>query len=348
MSVQARHMVIPYMPMLVPPPTWTGYERGAYLFLPSYIMRTHGAKQQREAVKRAPKPQLEPILQHHHSMATKLLLMFAIFRLIVTIGLTLDSTELLHLEVEGRLSLEPANVGSASRDFGGMQSVEPLAVLHPASAGDVAQLVKSVYESAYGFGVSARRHGHSINGQAMTKNGLVIQMTSSGKPTPPWVSEKFMYVDVWGGELWVDVLRSTLEYGLAPKSWTDYLYLSVGGTLSNAGISGQAFNYGPQINVYELDVVTVRQIDIHGKWQYLFSLYREELYGLISNQWKEMGWQGKDPSTDFRGGGFISLENLLYFARNILGLLRKQEGNRALWEYPFAVGCVNITFMFIA
>ncbi|KAI3464904.1 hypothetical protein Pfo_021567 [Paulownia fortunei] len=66
-----------------------------------------------------------------------------------------------------------------------------------------------------------------------------------------------MYVDVWGGELWIDVLRSTLEYGLAPKSWTDYLYLSVGGTLSNAGISGQAFNHGPQIsNVYELEVVT--------------------------------------------------------------------------------------------
>ena len=26
----------------------------------------------------------------------------------------------------------------------------------------------------------------------------------------------------------------------------------------------------------------------------------EELRGLISEQWKEMGWQGKDPSTDFR------------------------------------------------
>ncbi|KAH6798667.1 male gametophyte defective 3 [Perilla frutescens var. frutescens] len=59
----ARHMVIPYMPMLVPPLNWTGYERGAYLFLPSYIMRTHGAKQQREAVKRAPKQQIEPIFQ---------------------------------------------------------------------------------------------------------------------------------------------------------------------------------------------------------------------------------------------------------------------------------------------
>ncbi|CAA0842451.1 ELMO/CED-12 family protein [Striga hermonthica] len=77
----------------------------------------------------------------------------------------------------------------------------------------------------------------------------------------------------------------------------------------------------------------------------------EELHGLISEQWKEMGWQGKDPSTDFRGGGFISLENLLYFARNFPKsfqvLLRKQEGTRALWEYPFAVGGVNITFMLI-
>ncbi|RDX94542.1 ELMO domain-containing protein A, partial [Mucuna pruriens] len=39
------------------------------------------------------------------------------------------------------------------------------------------------------------------------------------------------------------------------------------------------------------------------------------LEGLISDQWKDMGWQGPNPSTDFRGCGFISLENLLYFAR---------------------------------
>ncbi|XP_047175197.1 ELMO domain-containing protein A-like isoform X1 [Vigna umbellata] len=77
----------------------------------------------------------------------------------------------------------------------------------------------------------------------------------------------------------------------------------------------------------------------------------EELHGLISEQWKEMGWQGKDPSTDFRGGGFISLENFLYFARNFpksfQDLLRKQEGDRSVWEYPFAVAGVNITYMLI-
>ncbi|GFZ21146.1 ELMO/CED-12 family protein [Actinidia rufa] len=75
----------------------------------------------------------------------------------------------------------------------------------------------------------------------------------------------------------------------------------------------------------------------------------QELCGLVSEQWKEMGWQGRDPSTDFRGAGFISLENLLFFAKtfstSFQHLLKKQGGKRAAWEYPFAVAGVNITFM---
>ncbi|KAJ6988769.1 ELMO domain-containing protein A-like isoform X1 [Populus alba x Populus x berolinensis] len=75
----------------------------------------------------------------------------------------------------------------------------------------------------------------------------------------------------------------------------------------------------------------------------------QELNGLISDQWKEMGWQGRDPSTDFRGAGFISLENLLFFAKtfstSFQHLLKKQGGKRSAWEYPFAVAGVNITFM---
>ncbi|CAM8957226.1 unnamed protein product [Rhodiola kirilowii] len=77
----------------------------------------------------------------------------------------------------------------------------------------------------------------------------------------------------------------------------------------------------------------------------------QELYGLISPQWKDMGWQGRDPSTDFRGAGFICLENLLFFAKtfstSFQRLLKKQGGERAAWEYPFAVAGVNITFMII-
>ncbi|KAJ6352181.1 hypothetical protein OIU76_001403 [Salix suchowensis] len=198
-------------------------------------------------------------------MTTKLLLTFAICRLIVTVGLTVDPSELLRLGVEGQLSVDPYDVETASLDFGLISRSEPMAVLHPGSADDIARLVQSAYLSSQGFTVSARGHGHSINGQAQTSNGVVIEMSGrsrgsrlgSGNLAKPQVALKEMHVDVWGGELWIDVLRSTLEHGLAPKSWTDYLYLSVGGTLSNGGISGQAFNHGPQIsNVYELDVVT--------------------------------------------------------------------------------------------
>lgn len=59
----ARHMVIPYMPMLVKPIPWTGYNKGGYLILPSQVMRTHGAKQQREAMKKVQKCQVERVYQ---------------------------------------------------------------------------------------------------------------------------------------------------------------------------------------------------------------------------------------------------------------------------------------------
>lgn len=76
-----------------------------------------------------------------------------------------------------------------------------------------------------------------------------------------------------------------------------------------------------------------------------------ELRGLKSEQWKDMGWQGSDPTTDFRGGGFVSLENLLFFAqmfpKSFHRLLFKQEGKRATWEYPFAVAGINVSFMLI-
>ncbi|XP_010518082.1 PREDICTED: ELMO domain-containing protein C isoform X2 [Camelina sativa] len=104
-----------------------------------------------------------------------------------------------------------------------------------------------------------------------------------------------------------------------------------------------------RIDVAYDSTIPLHQEALRELWKLAFP--EEELHGLISEQWKEMGWQGKDPSTDFRGGGFISLENLLYFARNFQksfqDLLRKQVGDRSVWEYPFAVAGINLTFMLI-
>ncbi|AQL00087.1 cytokinin oxidase4b [Zea mays] len=192
--------------------------------------------------------------------------LFLVSSLISTVGLPVEPpAELLQLGGDvsgGRLSVDASDIAEASRDFGGLSRAEPMAVFQPRAAGDVAGLVRAAFGSARGFRVSARGHGHSISGQAQAPGGVVVDMGHGGAVARalPVHSPALggHYVDVWGGELWVDVLNWTLSHGgLAPRSWTDYLYLSVGGTLSNAGISGQAFHHGPQIsNVYELDVVT--------------------------------------------------------------------------------------------
>eukprot|EP00475_Leptophrys_vorax_P012992 TRINITY_DN19368_c0_g1_i1.p1 TRINITY_DN19368_c0_g1~~TRINITY_DN19368_c0_g1_i1.p1 ORF type:complete len:154 (+),score=15.45 TRINITY_DN19368_c0_g1_i1:2-463(+) len=64
-----------------------------------------------------------------------------------------------------------------------------------------------------------------------------------------------------------------------------------------------------------------------------------------------MGWQGNHPSSDFRGGGFLALQNLVHYARtfpkSFQRIMRKQEGKRAEWEYPFAAAGVNLTVLLV-
>ncbi|KAE8676060.1 Cytokinin dehydrogenase 5 [Hibiscus syriacus] len=169
------------------------------------------------------------------------------------------------LDIGDKLSVDPSTVGAASRDFGHIVKAVPLAVLHPSNPQDIAALIKLSYYSSVPFGIAAKGHGHSLRGQAMANNGVVIDMKSmnkhrNGTGIRVLTTTDGLYTDVGGEQLWIDVLNKTLEHGLAPVSWTDYLYLTVGGTLSNAGISGQTCRYGPQIsNVLEMDVIIFRK-----------------------------------------------------------------------------------------
>ncbi|MQL77383.1 hypothetical protein Taro_009793 [Colocasia esculenta] len=189
--------------------------------------------------------------------------------------------ELSSLDVAMRLRVDAEMTAAAATDFGRLTCAVPAAVFCPSSAGDIAALLRFAYEQQRPLAVAPRGHGHSVWGQASAQDGIVIDMrslrdggASDGNQCPPLQLEKpgrlrvltssawddgmgLPYVDAGGEQLWVEVLNETLKRGLAPKSWTDYLYLTVGGTLSNAGVSGQAFRDGPQIsNVCELDVVT--------------------------------------------------------------------------------------------
>ena len=57
-----------------------------------------------------------------------------------------------------------------------------------------------------------------------------------------------------------------------------------------------------------------------------------EEFAVPSRRWKDMGWQGTDPATDFRGGGLMALQNLLYMAHRkpqlFDALLHKKQVSR--------------------
>ncbi|GMH08147.1 hypothetical protein Nepgr_009987 [Nepenthes gracilis] len=161
------------------------------------------------------------------------------------------------LNLDGQFNFK--DIHHAAGDFGNRYHFLPVAILYPKTVSDISSTIKHVFNMgpASELTIAARGHGHSLQGQAQAHRGIVINMESlRGKKMHVHTGE-LPYIDVSGGELWINILHETLKYGFAPKSWTDYLHLTVGGTLSHAGISGQAFRHGPQIdNVYELEVVT--------------------------------------------------------------------------------------------
>lgn len=160
-------------------------------------------------------------------------------------------------KLQGSIIFKGPSIEEASNDFGGIYHHKPAAVFSPTSAEDISKLIR-IAATSPNLTIAARGNGHSISGQAMALNGIVVNMTSlKGINIFHGNDTDAPYVDAMAGELWVDLLRATLAVGLAPRSWTDYLDLSIGGTLSNAGISGQTSRFGPQIsNVLQLQIVT--------------------------------------------------------------------------------------------
>ncbi|KAM3192023.1 hypothetical protein ACQJBY_069334 [Aegilops geniculata] len=168
--------------------------------------------------------------------------------------------DLLALDIVSKIHIDRSLTARASSDFGHIVEAAPNGVFHPVSPVDIAALIRfSLYQQTP-FTVAPRGKGHSSRGQALAPGGIVVDMPSLGRGDHGHrvnVSIDGMYVDVGGEQLWFDVLHATLKHGLTPRVWTDYLRITVGGTLSNAGIGGQVFRHGPQIsNVHELDVVT--------------------------------------------------------------------------------------------
>jgi cytokinin dehydrogenase len=154
-------------------------------------------------------------------------------------------------DLDGELVTEPAARAAAADDYGHIVHRTPVAVLRPGSVRDIATMLR--YANRYGIRVAPRGQAHATNGQAQVDGGVVVDTRTLA--TSYQVSAGGAVVDA--GVTWLELARAAIPKGLTPPVFTDYLELSIGGTLGVGGIGGTSQHYGLQVdNVLELEVVT--------------------------------------------------------------------------------------------
>ncbi|MFE7274989.1 FAD-binding protein [Streptomyces sp. NPDC057623] len=155
--------------------------------------------------------------------------------------------------LDGSLTTDESSLAAASDDFGHIVHRRPVAVLRPGSVRDVMAMVR--FCQTHDLPVAPRGQGHATNGQAQVAGGLVIETAPLADIGP--VRADSTTVTVGAGVRWSELAKATIAHGLTPPVFTDYLELSVGGTLSVGGLGGQTHRHGAQVdNVTELQVVT--------------------------------------------------------------------------------------------
>jgi FAD/FMN-containing dehydrogenase len=154
--------------------------------------------------------------------------------------------------LDGRLLVSPADLAPYEDGFGHMVHHTPQAVLLPGSVADIAAMI--AFCGPLGIPVAPRGQGHQGLGQAQTEDGLVIDL---GPLDAVSVDPVARTVTAGAGAVWSAVLAASLAHGLTPPVFTDYIELSIGGTLSAGGVGGASHHHGAQVdNVLELQVVT--------------------------------------------------------------------------------------------
>jgi cytokinin dehydrogenase len=153
--------------------------------------------------------------------------------------------------LDGELRFDEAARTAAADDFGHIVHRTPEAVLLAGSADDVARTIR--WAACRGHRFAPRGNGHSTFGRAQVEDGIVGD-TSRLRRIGTVEGDRIV---VDAGAKWSEVLAVTLAQSATPPVLTDYLELSVGGTLCVGGVGGTTSTYGLQSdNVIELELVT--------------------------------------------------------------------------------------------
>jgi cytokinin dehydrogenase len=161
-------------------------------------------------------------------------------------------SDLKHL-IAGEVSGDEADLVAVSKDFGGAMQKLPQVVVRPQSSMDVAKAVK--YAADRGLTISSRASAHSLNGQSLNQDGILLDMRSLNRIHELHADQLWFKADA--GATWQQVVDASLPHGVTPPVLTNNFDATLGGTHSAAGLGQSSFRHGSQAdNCLGLEVVT--------------------------------------------------------------------------------------------
>ena len=138
-------------------------------------------------------------------------------------------------------------------NYGRIHHWTPRFVVQPRGEGDLEKTLAFARE--HRLYLTTRGSAHSQSELAISNNGILLDMNSLNRVLS--VDEQNETVDVEPGVVWRDLVHHLKRYQLVPRVLTNNLGVTVGGTVSMAGIGVASFLHGSQgDNVVEMDVLT--------------------------------------------------------------------------------------------
>jgi cytokinin dehydrogenase len=155
--------------------------------------------------------------------------------------------------IQGTVRTPDAFTADHLQNYGRIFQWTPRFAVQPHSQNDIVALVR--FCRAHKLHLTTRGAAHSQSQLAISQDGVLVDLKSMNRIGP--VDETNLAVDVEPGVVWRDLVHHLAGRNLVPPVLTNNLEVTVGGTLSMAGIGVASFRYGSQgDNVVELDVVT--------------------------------------------------------------------------------------------
>jgi cytokinin dehydrogenase len=153
----------------------------------------------------------------------------------------------------GRVLTQEEITAEHEQNYGRIFRWAPRLVVRPQSQPDIIALIAFCRSRA--LHLTTRGSAHSQSQLAISPGEVLVEMQSMNRIGT--VDEANLTVDVEPGVIWRDLVHHLAKRDLVPPVLTNNLGVTVGGTLSMAGIGVASFRYGSQgDNVVELDVVT--------------------------------------------------------------------------------------------